>query len=279
MLHVERMAREDFDFAVSLTDTMNWDMAEEDFDFNMKLEPRGCFVLFDNSERIGVVTTINFGRVGWLGNLIVSENHRKKGAGALLAKHAISYLKAEKVETVGLYSYIDAVSFYRKLGFQREKDFIVVRGNGRLPRKASNARQAVEPEVQEIAEFDFRCLGFSRAKLLKSLLLNPDNFAYVIVENDELMGYAAAKVYGSTAQIGPVVCHRGKIEVAIDLVRAILERLESFDTSMCIPKEQKALSGMLVHQGFCEDFRVIRMFLGKPLGDNCVFAAESLERG
>jgi ribosomal protein S18 acetylase RimI-like enzyme len=279
MLHVERMTPADFGFAVSLTDTMKWDMAEEDFDFNMKLEPRGCFVLFDNSERIGVVTTVSFGGVGWLGNLIVSENHRGKGAGALLAKHAISCLKAEKMDTVGLYSYVNTVPFYRKLGFQQEKAFIVVRGNGHSSRKAANARQAARSEVQKIAEFDFRCMGFSRAKLLKSLLLNSDNFAYVAVEKDELTGYAAAKVYGSTAQIGPVVCQKGKIEVAIDLVRAILGRLESFDASMCIPKEQKALSGMLVQQGFCEDFRVVRMFLGEPLGDNCVFAAESLERG
>jgi predicted N-acetyltransferase YhbS len=278
MLHVENMTHEDFNFAVDVANTMNWDMAEEDFDFNLKLEPKGCFVLFEDSERIGIVTTISFGKVGWFGNLIVSENHRGKGAGTLLARHAISYLEAKKVKTVGLYSYFNAIPFYHKLGFKDDKEFIVLRKNGRPSRSISLARHAVKSEVQKIVEFDLRCLGFSRAKLLKPLLLN-SNLTSVAVDNGNLVGYSIAKVYDDTAQIGPVVCTEGRVEKAVDLVHAVVDRLKSYEISVCIPERQKALLDMLIQQGFHEDFRVARMFLGEPLGDGCVFAAESLERG
>lgn len=279
MLHVENMTREDFEFAVDIANTMNWDMAEEDFDFNMKLEPKGCFVLFEDSERIGIVTTISFGTVGWLGNLIVSEKYRGTGAGALLAKHAIRYLEAKKVKTVGLYSYVNVVPFYRKLGFKDDSEFIVLRGNGRSSKGISSTRQALNSETGKIVKLDFHCLGFTRAKLLSSLLRAPSNFAHVAVENENLTGFAIAKVYDGTAQVGPVMCAEGRDEISVDLVCAIVSRLKGSEISMCIPEKKKKLLEALSQMGFRENFRVIRMFYGEPLGNGCVFVAESLERG
>jgi len=276
---VENMTREDFEFAVDIANTVNWDMAEEDFEFNMKLEPKGSFVLFEDSERIGIVTTISFGTVGWFGNLIVSEKHRGKGAGALLATHAIRYLGAKKVKTVGLYSYVNVVPFYRKLGFKEDFEFIVLRGNGRSSTGKSNIGQASESDVEKIVELDSHCLSFPRAKLLKTLLNAPNNFAQVAVEKENLIGYALAKVYDGTAQIGPIVCARGRDEISVDLVRAIISRLEGSEISMCIPEKKKKLFDALTQLGFRENFRVIRMFYGEPSANGCVFAAESLERG
>ena len=57
------MTSEDLDFAVRLTDTMHWNLAESDFEFAMELEPDGCFVLLENSERIGLVTNVCYGRI------------------------------------------------------------------------------------------------------------------------------------------------------------------------------------------------------------------------
>ena len=102
MLHVENMTLKDFSFAVRLTDTMDWNQAEEDFEFMLQLEPQGCFVLFDDAKPIGIVTTVSFGKIGWLGNLIVTEAYRGKGAGTLLAQHAIEYLTSKNSLTVGL---------------------------------------------------------------------------------------------------------------------------------------------------------------------------------
>jgi predicted N-acetyltransferase YhbS len=279
MLHVENMTREDFEFAVSLTDTMKWDMAEEDFDFNMELEPKGCFVLFDNSERIGVVTTTSFGRVAWLGNLIVTENYRRKGAGALLAKHAIGYLKGRKVKTVALYSYMNAVQFYHKLGFKDGSEYVVLQGTGHPSRGGSRAEQAVKSDIQKILHFDSLCLGFSRAKLLRPLLQNSNNLAFVTVDNESLIGYAIAKVYDGTAQIGPVICAEGWGKIAADLVRAMISSLKNSEISICVSGKKITLLDLLVQLGFHEEFRVIRMYYGDPLGNSCVFAAESLERG
>ena len=72
------MRADDFPFATKLANTMDWNMAMADFEFMSSLEPEGCFVAFQGSERLGIATSISFGNVGWFGNLIVKENARRQ---------------------------------------------------------------------------------------------------------------------------------------------------------------------------------------------------------
>ena len=73
MFHVEEMTAADFEFAVNLANTLSWGMTVEDFMYSVSLEPNGCFVAFEGSERVGIATTISYGALGWFGNLVVSE--------------------------------------------------------------------------------------------------------------------------------------------------------------------------------------------------------------
>ena len=82
MFSARSMSAEDFAFAINITDQMNWDLTEADFAFMLRLEPEGCFVLLDGSEKVGIATTVSFGELGWFGNLIVQNDKRKKGGGS-----------------------------------------------------------------------------------------------------------------------------------------------------------------------------------------------------
>ncbi len=95
MFEVRKLLEEDFDFAVNLTDTRDWQLTEEDFRFMLEMEPEGCFVLLYDSVRVGLVTNVSFGKVGWLGILIVDEKHRKSGGGRLLVQHSLEYFKVK----------------------------------------------------------------------------------------------------------------------------------------------------------------------------------------
>jgi GNAT superfamily N-acetyltransferase len=279
MFSVKDMSADDIPFAVRLTNTMNWNMAEGDFEFMMELEPKGCFVLLYNSERVGIVTTISFGKIGWFGNLIISEEHRKKGAGSLLATHALKYLKDNNVKTVGLYSYIETVPFYERLGFACNSYFIILKGKGFSSLTDSHIRAGAKADIQKIIDYDSSCLGFSRRKLLEPLLLYPDNLFYIYAENGEVLGYAIAKIYRGVAELGPLVCHHQRSEIAVNLLKATLNKLDGLEVSMCISEKQTALLNILKHHGFGEKFRVARMFHGPPLDNDCICIAESLERG
>jgi ribosomal protein S18 acetylase RimI-like enzyme len=279
MFHVEKMKADDFSFAVQLANTMNWNMAVEDFEFMVKLEPEGCFVLFRGSERLGICTSVSFGRVGWFGNLIVKGGYRREGAGSLLVRHVIDYLKNKDVETIGLYAYPHLIKFYESFDFKLDIDFLVLQGKAGFPPTEGAVRKAKKQDVPEVIDFDSQCFGANRKKLLEPILLDSGNLCYIATENSGIAGYVAAKVYGKMAEVGPLVCHANHVKTAVLLLKTILSRLNGLAVSMCIPKKEVALLNMLSKAGFREDFGVARMFLGAAVAKNCIYMAESLERG
>ena len=279
MFHVRTMSVKDIVFAVHLTDTMNWKLSDEDFEFMMELEPNGCFILICNSGRVGIVTTISFGKVGWLGNLIVTERHRRRGAGSLLVRHSVRYLTNKNVETIGLYTYLDKVPFYRRFGFEYDSEFVSLKGKGFFSPAGTHIREAKKEDIKKVVDYDYFCFGASRRKLLEPILLDPDNLCYISTQNGRMYGYIAAKVYEGTAEVGPLVCRQGRIAIAIDLLKATLSSLEGFEVSMCIPKKESTILHMLMKSGFSENFHLARMFYGRPVITDRIYMAESLERG
>jgi len=252
---------------------------EDDFKFMVELEPKGCFVLLQGSERIGIATNISFGRMAWFGNLIVSESHRNVGAGSLLVRHSLKYLTGRGVKTVGLYAYVDKIPFYKRLGFEYDSDFIVLKGEAFSSMPKTSLRQAGKENVQEIINYDDACFGASRKKMLEPILLDSDNLCYESSEDGQILGYAVAKVCRGRAELGPLVCLRGRTDVALDLLTATLNRLKGLEVSLCIPEKESQILKMLMEAGFTENFRVARMFHGPRIVDKCIYLAESLERG
>jgi GNAT superfamily N-acetyltransferase len=273
------MSPEDFEFAVQITDPMNWNLTAGDFEFMVELEPDGSFVLFEDSKRIGLATAVNFGSVAWFGNLIVDESHRGKGAGTQLVRHSIAYLTSKHVETIGLYAYMDRIPFYERLGFKYDSEFTVLNGKGSyLPVKPA-AREANSQDLQEIVEFDNSCFGACRRKLLEPIILDPGNLCDIYAEQERMVGYAVAKVYRHMAEIGPLVCQKGREDVALNLLGAALNRLEGYGVTMYVPNKESTILNSLKMLGFAESFHVARMFSGPPLTKDCICMAESLERG
>ena len=279
MFHVEKMDVNDFRFAVKLANTMNWNMTVGDFEFMARLEPQGCFVLFDNQERFGIATCISFGKVGWFGNLIVKKDARREGAGRLLLRDSINYLKSEGVETIGLYAYPHLVKFYESFGFIRDIDFLVLKGKTAFPATQGRLKKAKKVDVPELIDFDCKCFGANRKKLIEAILLNKGNLCYISTTDNVSTGYVAAKVNANMAEVGPLTCQANRVEDARLLLKTILSRLNGLEVVMYLPKKEAALINMLYPAGLKEDFRLVRMFLGTAIAKNCIYAAESLERG
>jgi len=279
MFRVEKMKSRDFPFAVKLANTMDWNMAESDLEFMCKLEPDGCFVLFHGSEPVGMATCISYGKKGWFGNLAVEEEHRKEGAGSFLVKLAVEYLRSRGVETVGLYAYPRLVDFYRKLGFAPHDDFAVFSGKPMHFTRSGRFQTVNRKDIPKIIEFDSQCLGWNRKKLLEPILLGKGNLGFFSRENDEVVGFVAAKVYKRMAEIGPFICRRDRNDLGVDLLETVLAKLRNLDVYICVPMEEKAILETLRNAGLKENFRLTRMFLGSVTAQNCVYLPESLERG
>jgi GNAT superfamily N-acetyltransferase len=279
MFYVKKMSEEDFDFAVRLTDTRDWGLVEEDFQFMMELEPEGCFTLLEDSEKIGIITSVNYGRVGWFGNLIVEEKHRRKGAASQLVKQVVNYLTGKGAETVGLYSYMEAIPFYEKLGFKYDSKFTVWEGKAFKSQAESNIKKAKEEDLQKIIEYDYSCLNMSRRKLLEAIFHNANNLCYLSVEQEQVQGYVMAKVYDGLAEIGPLICNRERNDIAINLIRTVLNMVEGSHVTLSAPEKELTIKNFLTELGISERFNVARMFFKPTSIKDCIYIAESLERG
>ncbi len=273
------MKPEDFPFVTQLANTMDWNMEIEDFQFSTSLEPGGCFVLFDGQKPVGIATSNSYGKVGWFGDLIVKEEYRGKGAGSQLVNHSIDYLRGKGVETIGLYAYPNLIEFYGNLGFRYDEDFSVMNAPSLKALSAETIASVGTRHIPKIAEFDLTCFGGDRRKLLESIILKKGNLCYCFSKDEEVTGYVVATVYETMAWVGPLVCREGKVDVAVTLLKGVLSKLTGLRAYVALPKKEIALATTLSTAGFKEDFSVIRMFFGTNAARNCIYLAESLERG
>jgi len=273
------MSSADFDFAVQATEGMGWGLGKSDFEFMLELEPEGCFVLLEGSEKIGLATTVSFGRTAWFGNLIVNEERRRRGAGSSLVNHALEYLRSIGVETVGLYAYMERISFYQRLGFMIDSGFLVMKGKAFRSSVSVEGQRIGEENIEKIVDFDRSCFGESRRKLLEPILSDRDNLGFFSVRGGKVAGYSVAKVFRGMAEVGPVACEKGRADVAMSLLKATFNSLEGFEVSLFVPEKEESIISMLVEKGFSQVFKVERMFHGPPVAGGCLLLAESLERG
>jgi hypothetical protein len=279
MFKIKSMHPEHFLFASELANTMDWNMAPEDFQFMSQLEPEGCLVLFDDLKPSGISTCISYGKMGWFGNLIVKKEIRHRGAGSLLVKHSINYLQSKGVETIGLYAYPNLLNFYGNLGFKADESFIVLQANTINSSMTKSLPEIGKLHFQAIAKFDKECFGGDRAKLLESIILEKGNLGYYLSNRTGVVGYIAATVYDTMAWVGPLMCQKEKVEDASKLLKGVLGKLHGKRAFIALPRKETGLTDMLSANVFKEVFSVVRMYLGSNSARNCIYLAESLERG
>jgi hypothetical protein len=178
-----------------------------------------------------------------------------------------------------LYAYIERVPFYERLGFRSDSEFIFLRGKGFSPPSLAGAVPIDRENLSSIVALDKKCFGASREKLLKPILLDKSSLCYMITEGKGVLGYVAATTYGRAAELGPLVCPRNHSDVALDLLKTVLAKLKGSDVSLCASTKDTSICDMLWDGGFETDFRLMRMFRGKRLTKDCIYLAESLERG
>lgn len=279
MFHVKKMTNQDFPFAVQLANTMNWDMSIDDFVFSQKLEPEGCFVLLRNSERIGIATNVLFDEVGWFGNFVVAESFRRGGAGHFLLSHSIEFLRNKGAKTIGLYAYPYLIKFYENFGFKLDANYLVLKGRINVNPTANLPHKASKSDIPVIVDFDGYYFGANRGKLLEAILTHPDNLCYPIFKEDKIIAYVIAKMHRELVELGPLVCDPRQLNAAISLVNKILGQLKGQKMFTCLSKDETSIITLLSNAGCTKDFQVARMFLGAPVAKDCIYLAESLERG
>ena len=117
MERCQPFATGDIDPFLALAQGEGWLCDRWEFDFLLRSFPQGCYAYREGDDTLGYVTSVSYGRSGWIGNLMVRPELRKRGIGRELMQRAVSALLAAGVKTVWLTASEQGAGLYRKLGF------------------------------------------------------------------------------------------------------------------------------------------------------------------
>jgi ribosomal protein S18 acetylase RimI-like enzyme len=275
----------DIEFAYEMTKIEGWNYPKEDIQRMFSYNPSSCFVAEVDGKRVGHVFSVKYGRLGWIGLLIVRAEYRKKGIGTLLMKEVMNHLLSGGVETVKLEAVSAIATIYRKLGFVDEYDSLRFLGVGRKIDSAANLNVKLlkKETVKKIAEFDAEYFGANRIKVLSSLCNDNPKLCFVSYAGSKLVGYIMCRRAEKGYRIGPWVCSPENPTVVKELLMKCVEAMgENVKLYVGVLAVNKKAVEILLDFGFEQYSRSIRMYFGKKLETECasgIFGIGGPEKG
>jgi len=249
-----------------LTDRVRWNHSLEVIERFLSYEPEGCFVAEIEGQHVGNVFTVSFGKVGWIGLLIVDEKFRRQGIGTLLMRRGISYLHKVGVETMELEAVPEIADLYRKLGFVEEFDSLRFTKVNKIDHLSESlaVRPMNKEELSEVSAFDSRYFGADRSRVLRSLLESNPELCFVSRSGRVIDGYVMSYRMKVGYRVGPWVCRPGSPMVARGLIVRCMEAIgDNEKLFVGVPVVNDVAVGIMKELGFELVTKSLRMYLGK----------------
>lgn len=266
-MQIRTMCPDDFAALVALTDKEQWHYRVPDFEEMHRLEPEGCFVGVDGDCIVALATTISYGEVGYIGNVVIEKKMRRKGLGQRIMERAGGYLKGTGVSTVRLYSYQHSVKFYEALGFSRDANVLLYlspEGAATESNVAKETTRVTSPttpsNASSIYRFDCDCFGANRSRRLEPSITSPTGRGFVTSASDNIDGYILFSPSSHGVELGPCVCVDS--EAFKELIGAVLS-IASGPAIIAVPAENTAAQGVLEKMGFSQKGFITGMHTGR----------------
>ena len=242
-----------------------WGHTRRDVERCWRWEPDGCFIAESESGPVGHVSTICYGRLGWIGLLIVHPEKRGKGIGTTLIRRAIRYLKLEGAETIRLEAEETAVSLYRSLGFNDEFDSLRFAGRKNRSRIELSAKEIIRmqsEDVERLLALDSKYFGSPRLRVLKKLFEDAPSHCFVANHGQEPAGYIMARKIRDAFWVGPWVCEDSSL--SRKLLEACISTIEDENTELRLgfPSANESMSTLARMKGFEFKGKNVRMVFG-----------------
>ena len=270
MVEVRNLSESDLDNAKYLTDSEDWGNSKSDWMrlFNMSI-PLGAY---HDDKLVGVTTAFDFGSLGTIGNVIVSDKFRGKDIGSKLVIEAKKRL--ESCDSVRVHSNMNSTRFYKKLGFTPEGMSTLFRLDAELkefqPFAIDSDDNIVPAEgfLDEILEIDKRQFGGDRSKLIKDFIRNLPQCAFVALdENQVVKGFIVVKGDENWYEVGPWVVEPGCKNWRGMLQKSVFAIPPKSTVDIFVPAPNHRITSLLDSVGYNADSYYMSMFYGNDWPD------------
>jgi len=208
-----------------------------------------CIVVVDGGDRIvGVGSGIAYGALGFVGNMIVDGEHRRRGIGSAILSTVIDFLTERGATRLELYATPEGRPLYASQGFVMTGPSTMVR----LPRGIDAQRDGIELSdggpgaLAELVAYDAPRFGGDRTVILAPMLEDPARPLIVARRDRQIVGYGWVRP--EAERVGPLLADAP--EIAAALVREAFERLPSADRlSLNLPPDNRLGAARLAELG------------------------------
>jgi GNAT superfamily N-acetyltransferase len=261
MIDIRIMAENDIAFAVSMTDMERWGYLATDFGRLISLEPKGCFVAWQENTPVGIVTTSSYGSYAFIGTLIVNKSYRGAKIGEALMINSIDYLGKRGVTTIELDGVFEALSLYRRLGFKDK--YFSYRFNT-IAEKGDGEPQRFEPSMlADLIVFDKNMTGLERERYLTAFAEDFADSIYIL-KTDAVHAYAVVRPRAEKRiALGPMVAD--SLESAERLILPILKKYNGYRIGIGVLEPNRLFIELLRRLKFQHTVPCLRMYLGRRL--------------
>jgi ribosomal protein S18 acetylase RimI-like enzyme len=255
----------DIEYIVRSISREQWGHTRGDVERCWHWEPNGCFLAEEESERVGHVSTITYGRLGWIGLLIVNPERRGRLIGTALMERAVDYLRRSGVETIRLEAVERAVSLYRRLGFRTEFESLRYRGRMQIARRKSFEGEVSPAQPKDLGRLSFLdsgCFGSNRNRVLKTFIDgNPQHC--LVARGNGLLGYIMYRRTQNGYWMGPWVCT--DVAASEKLLNGSLSSIgdPNVELRFGFPSPNEEMKKLMRRGNFEFSGRSIRMVLGE----------------
>ncbi len=249
---IEELTTDDLKFISPLTPDGWYDVT---FVYEMHLNQDYFFPikLVVENELVGVAELVINGKIGWLGNIIVSKKFRNQGFGKKLTERLVEIAKAKNCDSIYLLATPLGKPVYQKLGFHENGKYLFYqKGEKKFPEvKNESIIPFDEKYREEIFALDKEAMGEDRSKVL-ALHLN-ESFVYKDLNEDKISGF-----FIPTLGDGVIICNN--TFAGLEFVK----KRESFGRERIIlPEECTEVIEFLIKNKYTHFREATFMYLGK----------------
>jgi ribosomal protein S18 acetylase RimI-like enzyme len=201
---IRPFASSDIEFALAQTGREGWDTTAELFEACLAHDPQGSFIAETDGRPVAMVTTTSHARSGWIGNLIVVPEQRRRGLGQHLATQALTHLTDCGMRTIRLEADPLGIGIYRRLGFVDEFESLRFRLTPSSGRRPAEVEPVTAADLPAIADYDAPHFGDDRGWLLE-LLFRQATATYSLRDGAQMRGYAFTVLSTLGVRLGPFV--------------------------------------------------------------------------
>ena len=261
MISFRVMKPTDLGFFMKLMDMVGWGMTPSDYDRILRFSPEGCFIASQDESDLGMVVTVNYGDIAWIGNLVVLPETRGRGIGAKLMQYSIDYLVSTGTKAIRLDGVQLAIPLYHRLGFKDE--YLSLRFLGKAKKHAeTNCRPMTQDDLDAVNMLDQSVFKAPRIEILEYVYRKYPELCFTSWDGDELIGYIMAKDAKDQVKIGPWIAKQGYSAEAENLLYSVMNKRVGEALWVGVPEGNKAGVSILERNGFTRLPSSLRMCYG-----------------